>query len=310
MHLKIKLIAFIIFGFHTLEAQTISIKIGIGLFKSTTNLQAQQERGNVFSGFGSIPVSFDFMGQQKFTIVQPRYFPITGISIPIWIEYYSKRKISYRAGVVIGEYVGLGYQRIPNYNTAFSNTNVPQFYVGADGISYGSFVTRFPFHVNFNGLNLISNNPNKAIIISPTIGLELMSIIKASNNGVFSDPEEFFIVDANGNLKYYNTYFAMTNYKTKKLRQLNVFGSVGLSLRYFKKNKEICEILFTYRHNLNPDAVPFQFTLKIEDPNNLIPYKYPVYNYYNHQGNAYSLSLNFPIRLKFLERRFIKETSN
>lgn len=310
MNSKFKISLLIVLSLQFVKAQTLSLKIGLGLFKSTTNLQTQQERGNVFGGGGQNPVSFNFMGQQQFTIIQQRYFNITGISVPIWLEYKNKNLFSFRVGIVIGENVALGYRRIPNYNTTFLNPNVPAFYVGASGKDYGSFVTRFPFQVVLNGLNLISNNNNNALLLSPTAGIELMHIIKASNNHLFSEADEFFIVDANGNLKYYNAYFSMSQYKMRKLRDLNVFGSVGLSLRYFKKKKEIFEILFSYRHNLNPFSVPFQFRFKIEDPNNVGTYQYPVYNFYNHQGNAYSITLNFPIRLKFLERKLFKQTMN
>lgn len=305
-----KLIVILVLGFQVMKAQSLSLKIGVGLFKSTTNLQAQQERGNVFNASLGYPHKFDFMSQQQFTIVEPRYFPVTGISLPLYLEYMTKNKFSYRVGVVIGENIGLGYQRSQIYNAIPTSTNLPLgFYTSATGTSYGNFVTRFPLLVTLNGLNMLHSTSKNALLLSPVIGLEFMSIIKASNSGQFSEPDPFFIVEPNGNLNYYNASFMLTNYKTRRLRQLNIFGSIGFGLRYFRKSKEICELVFSYRHNLNPFAVPFQYTLKIEGINNTNPATSLVYNSYNHQGNAYSITLNFPIQLKFLEKKLFRNTN-
>jgi hypothetical protein len=286
---------------HALNAQSLNLKIGVGLYKSFTNLK-KQEQGGIYS-----LSSFNFRGQQQFNIVQNSLFTLNGISLPIWLEYKTKREISFRAGVVIGESVDLGYQRTPNYNTAYSNTNVPQYYTGGEGLGSGIFVTRFPIHVSLLGINFLPVNKNLSqLILSPVFGLEFMSIISASDNGLFSQPAPFFIVEDDGSLTYYETSFMFNHYKTKDWKKFNLFGSFGLSLRFHRKNKEILELLFSCRANLNPNASPFAATIKIDDPNNLIQNDHLVYNFYFHKGNSFSITLNFPIRLNFINKRLFK----
>jgi hypothetical protein len=290
------LLLFSVCGVFVSMAQSINLKVGVGLYKSTTNFKLQ-ERNN------GVPASFNFRSQQQFNIIQSGFFDLRGISLPLWIEYVSKNHLSYRLGVVLGESIDLGYQRYPNYDATQSNTNVPASYVLGNGVEYGIFVTRFPIQVTLLPLDLLPVNKNQnRLSLAPLFGIEFMNIISASDNGVFSEPEPFFIVEDDGSLTYYQSSFAFGHYNA-----FNIFGSFGLSLRYHRKNKEILELLFTYRANLNPNASPFQGALKIEELNNTNPYDVIVYNVYNHRGNAFSLTLNFPIRLGFLNKRIFKE---